>query len=90
MVPVLFLLAFAAAPQSVPTNINSWVPARWNSHDLKSLDLVQKTPVNCLLLEERDWDPAFIEEADRRGIATLGVIHPDEGNTWVPLTVRSL
>lgn len=52
------------------------VPARWPSDDLKSLDLVRDTPVNCLLLEEPQWSPAFVAEAAKRGIAVFGVIRP--------------
>ena len=65
---VLALLAIAAAP--------AWVPARWESNDPKSLELVADTPVNCLLLERPLWSQAFARDAAQRGIATLGVIHP--------------
>ena len=51
-----------------------WVPARWPSADLKSLDLLVGTPINCLWLERPQWSPAFAAEAAKRGIATLGVI----------------
>ncbi|HVW86545.1 MAG TPA: hypothetical protein VHB50_17790 [Bryobacteraceae bacterium] len=52
-----------------------WVPARWPSADLKSLDLLAHTPINCLWLERPQWSAAFAAEAAKRGIATLGVIH---------------
>ena len=74
MFPAVLLLAFVAPAH----DISSWIPARWYSHDPKSLDLVQKTPVNCLLLEQRDWDGPFVTSAGQRGIATLGVIHQGE------------
>jgi hypothetical protein len=51
------------------------VPARWPSADLKSLDLLAASPINCLWLERPQWSPEFAAEAARRGIATLGVIH---------------
>ncbi len=51
------------------------VPARWPSADLKSLDLLHNTPINCLWLERPQWSTAFAAEAAKRGIATLGVIH---------------
>src|SRR5882724_1904040 len=51
-----------------------WVPARWPSSDVKSLDLLANTPINCLWLERPQWSPAFAAEAAKRGIATLGVI----------------
>jgi len=52
------------------------VPARWHSSDPKSLELVARTPVNCLLVEQRDWSAAFAKRAADRGIATLGVVRP--------------
>src|SRR5436305_1551134 len=51
-----------------------WVPARWASSDVKSLDLLANTPINCLWLEKPQWSAAFAAEAAKRGIATLGVI----------------
>lgn len=51
-----------------------WVPARWPSGDPKSLDLLAGTPINCLWLERPQWSAAFVAEAAKRGIATLGVI----------------
>src|SRR5437016_6653862 len=65
MLPAFFLLA--AMPQ--------WVPARWNSADVKSLALLAGTPINCLLLEEQNWKPEFIRAATGRDVATLGVLH---------------
>lgn len=54
-----------------------WVPARWNSSDPKTLELVAGTPVNCLLLEQPHWSKDFAEQASARNVATLGVIRPD-------------
>ena len=51
-----------------------WVPARWPSSDPKSLDLLAGTPINCLWLEPAQWSAPFLEEAARRGIATVAVI----------------
>src|SRR5438067_7189655 len=51
-----------------------WVPARWPSSDVKSLELVSNTPINCLWLERPQWSSEFAAEAAKRGIATLGVI----------------
>jgi hypothetical protein len=53
-----------------------WVPARWNSGDPKSLDLLAGTPVNCVLLESATWNPDVVKKAAGRNIATLGVVHP--------------
>src|SRR5580704_12754303 len=64
---VAFLL-MAAAPD--------WVPARWQSSDPKSLELIAQTPINCLLLERVNWEAAFNKRAADRGIATLGVVRP--------------
>jgi hypothetical protein len=51
-----------------------WVPARWPSSDLKSLELLDHSPINCLWLERQQWSAEFAAEAAKRGIATLGVI----------------
>jgi hypothetical protein len=56
--------------------LGDWVPARWTSNDPKSLELIAETPVNCVLLERRLWSQDFAQQAARRGIATLGVVHP--------------
>src|ERR1035438_4256684 len=64
---VAFLL-MAAAPD--------WVPARWQSSDPKSLELIAQTPINCLLVERGNWAAAFNKRAADRGIATLGVVRP--------------
>ena len=75
---MLFALMLALA---VPAD---WVPARWNWNDPATLDLLQGTPVNCLLLK---WNPAqsqrlatFAGRAAERRIATLAVIEP-KGDT---------
>lgn len=52
------------------------VPVRWFSADPKSLDLLRDTPVNCLLLEQPQWSPAFLAEAGKRNLETYAVIHP--------------
>jgi hypothetical protein len=74
MLAAVLLLA-AVAPRH---DVSAWIPARWYSHDPKSLELMRETPVNCLLLEQRDWEKPFVDEAGLRGIATLGVIHPED------------
>jgi hypothetical protein len=57
-----------------------WVPARWNWTDPATLELLQGTPINCLLV---NWDPpraqalsTFALRAADRKIATLAVIGP--------------
>ncbi len=61
----------------VAASLTGWVPARWISNDPKSLDLLNGTPINCLLLEQPMWSAAFAQEAAKRGIATLGVIRSE-------------
>ena len=61
---------------AVLAGLSSWIPARWQSSDPKTLDLLAGTPVNCVLIESSFWTPEFIREAARRGIGTLGIIHP--------------
>jgi hypothetical protein len=51
-----------------------WVPARWNWTDVKSLDLISGTPVNCLLL--KSVDAAFAQSARDHGIIVLAVVKP--------------
>src|SRR5689334_19801799 len=55
-----------------------WIPARWHSADPKSLELLSGTPVNCLLLDAPFQDPAFVRQANARGIAILGVLRPGD------------
>lgn len=52
------------------------VPARWASSEPATLDLVRKTPVNCLLIEPGQWSLAFNDEARKQNISTLAVIRP--------------
>ncbi len=56
--------------------LGDWVPARWASNDVKSLDLVAETPINCILIDRPLWSQSFAQEAAKRGIATLAVVHP--------------
>ncbi len=55
-----------------------WVPMRWISGDPKSLDLIKGTPINCLLLESKDWSPQFAKSAADAGVSTLALVHPGE------------
>jgi hypothetical protein len=56
--------------------LTSLVPARWNSGDPKSLELLQGGPVNCILVDYQNWTPALLQAARQNHIATFGVIHP--------------
>ena len=54
------------------------VPARWNSGDPLSLELLKGGAVNCLLVESPNWNPGFLRAARRRHFAVFGVIRPDQ------------
>jgi hypothetical protein len=60
-------LSAAAAPES-------WVPARWPWPDAQSLDLLDASPVNCLLLQS--WTPDLLAAARKRNLAALALIAP--------------
>jgi hypothetical protein len=55
------VLAIAVAVEAA-----AWVPARWNTSDPKSLELLRDTPINCLLMERPD--PGFVKQAAQQGI----------------------
>src|SRR5205085_5688161 len=59
----------AAAPKPA-----DWVPVRWPWSDVRSLELLQGSPLNCLLL--RDLPAGLITAAKERQVATLAVIKP--------------
>src|ERR1700732_2218178 len=71
---MLFALLLALAAPA------DWVPARWNWTDPATLDLLQGTPVNCLLLkwnsEQSQAISKFSERAAERHIAPLAIIDP--------------
>jgi hypothetical protein len=52
------------------------IPARWPSGRPKSLELLEGSPINAVLLEPAHWNRSFVEAARRRHVAVLGVIHP--------------
>jgi hypothetical protein len=64
-------LAFAAPKPA------DWVPARWPWTEVRSLELLAGTPVNCLLA--RDPSAEFAAAASARGVATLAVLRPGAG-----------
>ena len=66
---MLFAVALVAT-------LADWVPVRWTSADPKSLELLEGTPVNCVLLERAQWAEPLIAMAASKGIVTLGVVHP--------------
>ena len=68
---VLGLLSAACAAAARPAE---WVPARWPWADVKSLDLLQSSPVNCLLIAS--YNTEFVAAAASRNLATLAVLTP--------------
>ncbi|MCZ2157548.1 MAG: hypothetical protein LC114_27250 [Bryobacterales bacterium] len=55
-------------------SLNDCVPARWPSADSRSLELFADSPINCLIVEEAAWNPAFIRMAHKRQIHVLADI----------------
>ncbi|MCS7316666.1 MAG: hypothetical protein NZ554_14435, partial [Bryobacteraceae bacterium] len=49
-----------------------WVPARWTNPDPHSLELLDGTPINCLLMERVTAE--FVRAAEARGVAVLRVL----------------
>jgi hypothetical protein len=69
-----WVAAFAVMPLFASVPPASWVPARWNWTNPKTLDLLAGTPINCLLLGS--YTPEFAARAAGRGIVTLAVLKP--------------
>jgi hypothetical protein len=67
-----FLVSLAVAP-------SGWAPVRWPSADPASLELLDGTPFNCLLLERDAWQAGVVKSAGSRGRAALGVVRPADG-----------
>jgi hypothetical protein len=63
------LLALALA-----ASLSDCVPARWFSDEPKSLELLNGSPVSCLLVEKGNWTQPLIDAGHRRGIKMLAVI----------------
>jgi hypothetical protein len=70
IISVFLALASAAFSQT------GWIPARWHSHTAATLEAIKSSPVNCILIEPADWDPAFLGAASKAGVSALGVIRP--------------
>ncbi|MBI3683459.1 MAG: hypothetical protein HY235_24050 [Acidobacteria bacterium] len=69
-------------------SLADWVPARWPANDPASLDLLQGTPVNCLLLEQKLWSGAFVKKAREKNVTVLGVLRPGGGAARAVGTAR--
>ena len=65
------LLAFLLA-----ASVADWVPVHWPSGDVKSLELLKGTAVNCILVEPSSWSRDFSSAAAKQGVDVLGVIKP--------------
>jgi hypothetical protein len=70
LAPLLFEAVLSAA---VPRPAD-WVPVRWPWTDVKSLDLLSGTPINCLLL--KTYPETLVAAAAERGLVTLAVLTP--------------
>jgi hypothetical protein len=54
------------------------IPARWNSGDPRSLELLKGGAVNCILVESRNWNSALVQAGKRQQISIFGVIRMDQ------------
>lgn len=68
-----FLLLAAMGPQ-----LGDCVSARWDTSNVASLRLIEKTPVSCLLLEPGEWDAGFLKAARALGLRVLAVVRSTE------------
>ena len=67
------LLAFLLA-----ASVADWVPVHWPSGDVKSLELLKGTAVNCVLIEQPVWSREFAAAAQQQGVNVLGVVKPSK------------
>jgi hypothetical protein len=79
---------------AAPAKPADWVPARWPWADAASLELLDGSPVNCLLVKSPSAE--FLAAAKARGVAALvmrtdadGVVLEGEGLPTIHLTARS-
>jgi hypothetical protein len=66
---ILALLLLAASPD--------WVPAHWTSNDPKSLELLEGSRVNCVLVAAGSVSESFLKTATRRDIVVVGLLRPN-------------
>ena len=71
---MMAVLALAPAVRAAVPGPADWVPMRWPSTDVHSLDLLTGTPINCLLI--RAYPESFVSAATERGLVTLAVLTP--------------
>ncbi|MCW5962721.1 MAG: hypothetical protein KIT83_01680 [Bryobacterales bacterium] len=58
-------------------SLSDCTPARWAPADPATLSLLAESPINCLVVEEPSWTPAFLESARKRGIRVLASLPPE-------------
>lgn len=58
--------------------LSSCVPVRWPSADPASLDLLQDTPFQCLVLDRAQWSREFSDAAAARSLRVLGAVRTAE------------
>lgn len=68
----MMLALLLAAASIFP--VNDCVPARWPSGKAQSLALLEKSPVNCLVVEAPAWNSAFVSAARQRNVHLLADI----------------
>lgn len=64
-------LAFLLAASAVCS------PIRWPFSDLKTLDLVAGASINCLLLEQHQWEKPLIARARELKLTALGIVRKE-------------
>ena len=87
MIQVLLLAAL------LPAKVTDCVPARWTSAEPASLALLTESPINCLLVDERQFSKEFSAAARQKNILVFstaetpdGLVVRDEGAIIARLT----
>src|SRR5215471_6233430 len=70
------LLSFLPLLHAALPKPPDWVPARWPFADTRSLELLDRSPVNCLLVSSPT--PEFTAAANARGIVVVTVSGPPD------------
>ena len=77
------LLSVHAETRVAPGN---WIPIRWWDPSPKSLDVLEGTPINCLVLPESVLNDRLITEAHRRNLVVLALASNVEEARRINLT----
>ena len=67
------LLAFLLA-----VSVGDRVPVHWRSSDLRPLELLEGTSVNCILVEPSAWPRDFSPAAAKQRVDVLGVVKAEK------------